>query len=468
MTREIAFSELCGFSPKQWQATDTADEHKYTLFGGSRGPGKSYWERWYHLRRLLRWAAQGHRDVNVMLACEDYPSLKDRHIGKIASEFPAWLGELKETQRKGLGFHLRPQFGGGSILLRNLDDPTKYMSAEFAGIGIDELTKNPVSTFDVLRGSLRWPGISDTYFIGATNPAANWVRDYWIEGNLPEALQRDAEQFAFVPALPTDNPHLDPSYWQMLETLSGPLREAWLHGDWYAAVEGLVYESFSADNVTEQEPDPDELFELAIDDGYIDPRATLFIQRQANGDILVFDELYDTKRLEEETIRAIFDKCLAHFGTAAFGEALARNNIEWDELGLEERAATAARYKLPMPDLAAVSHEAVALQKRLQMADIPALNWLSFKAGGGGSTRLAAITLTRGLICDGKGYRAIKVHKRCRHLLDEIRAGYKYPEGKHGLETKPADGTDHACNALESWIWLRARGSVTGMAWGDE
>lgn len=457
MTREINFSDLCGFSDKQWTATHTADAHKYTLFGGSRGPGKSYWLRWYNVRRLLRYAAQGHRNVNVMLACEDYPSLKDRHISKIAAEFPPWLGELKETQQKGLGFHLRPHYGGGSILLRNLDDPTKYMSAEFAGISIDEVTKNPVSTFDVLRGSLRWPGITDTFMACASNPAANWVRDYWIEKRLPPALLGHEDEFAFVPALPQDNPHLAPAYWEMLDTLSGPLRAAWLHGDWYAAVEGLVYELFSEGNVVETEPDPERPFELAIDDGYIDPRATLFIQRQANGDILVFDELYDLKRLEEESISAIFDKCLAHFGGGAFGQQLAANNVEWDTLDWAQKAETAMRYKLPVPELAAVSHEAVALQQRLRRANIPARNWLAVKAGGGGSTRLAAITLTRSLICDGKGYRAIKVHRRCRHLLDEIRAGYKYPEGKHGLETKPEDGNDHAANALESYVWLRCR-----------
>jgi hypothetical protein len=457
MTREINFSELCGFSEKQRLATQVADTHRYPLFGGSRGPGKSYWLRWYHVLRLLRWAGRGHRNVNVMLACEDYPSLKDRHISKIATEFPAWLGELKETQKKGLGFHLRPQYGSGSILLRNLDDPTKYMSAEFAGIGIDEITKNPVSTFDVLRGSLRWPGIDDPYLAGACNPSANWVREYWIERKFPPQLAAYADQFAFVPALPTDNPHLDPSYWEMLDTLSGPLRAAWLHGDWYAAVEGLVYEMFGDDNVTDQEPDPERPFELAIDDGYVDPRATLFIQRQANGDILVFDELYETKRLEEESIQAVFDRCLAHFGSAQFGQQLADNGVDWDGLDYVERAEICARLGLLTPELAAVSHEAVALQSRLRKANIPARNWLSTKAGGGESTRMAAITLTRGLICDGKGYRAIKVHRRCRKLLDEIRAGYKYPEGKHGLETKPEDGNDHAANALESWVWLRAR-----------
>lgn len=425
MGEALNFSALCRFTDKQWTATEAADEHRYTLFGGSRGPGKSYWLRWYCLRFLLMQAGQGRPNVNVMLACEDYPSLTGRQTTKIAAEFPLWLGEVKSTTAKGLGFHLHAQYGGGSILLRNLDDASKYQSFEFAMIAVDELTKNSARTFDILRGSLRWPGISETKFVAATNPDANWVRDYWIEQTFPEGLQGSAGQFAFVPALPQDNPHLPDSYWAELNTLSGALRQAWLYGDWYAAVEGLVYENFAEGNVVEMEPDPERPVEIAIDDGYIDPRATLFVQRLDNGDLLVFDELYEVKALEEATIERIKTKCAEH-GVA-------------------------------MPELAAVSHEAVALQRRLREADIPARNWLSAKVGGGGSTRLAAITLTRSLICDGQGHRAILVHRRCRALLDEIRAGYRYPEGKHGLETAPADGNDHACNALESYVWLRMR-----------
>jgi hypothetical protein len=418
----MKFSDICQFTDKQWLATETADKFKYTLFGGSRGPGKSYWLRYYLLRRLLMFAAEGKIGVDVMLACEDYPSLTGRQINKINKEFPLWLGSVKSTQDKGLGFHLHPQYGGGSILLRNLDDPSKYQSFEFAIIGIDELTKNPVRTFNILRGSLRWPGVDNTQFVAATNPEANWVRDYWIEKRFPPEMDSLKDQFAFVQALPDDNPHLDKSYWQELSTLSGPLRDAWLFGDWYAGAEGLVYESFSTDNITDQEPNLERSYDIAVDDGYIDPRATLFIQRQANGDILVFDELYETKTLEETTIE--------HIKTRA------------------------AEDGLPLPEKAIVSHEAVALRERITSAGIPAKNWLADKVGGGKSTRLAAITLTRGLILDGNNYRAIKIHRRCINLLDEIRSGYKYPEGKHGTEAHPQDGNDHACNALESWIWV--------------
>jgi hypothetical protein len=71
--------------------------------------------------------------------------------------------------------------------------------------------------------------------------------------------------------------------------------------------------------------------------------------------------------------------------------------------------------------------------------------------------RVAAINLTRGLICDGKQHRTIQVNRRCKNLIDELTMGYKYPEGKRGLSEKPEDGNDHAAQALESYCWLRLR-----------
>jgi hypothetical protein len=422
---EISFSDLSGFTDKQWIATETADAHKYTLFGGSRGPGKSYWLRWYLVRFLLRAAAQGFRNMRVMLACENYPALRERHLTKITTEFPAWLGYYVAG---GNEFRLHQAYGGGVIALRNLDDPSKYQSSEYACIAIDELTKNPERTFHLLRGSLRWSGFAGVKFIAASNPEPNWVRDYFIEKRVPEELQGDVDEFAFVPALPEDNPHLPESYWQMLETLPGALRAAWRFGDWYAAVEGLVYANFGVENITDQEPIHGIPFDIAVDDGYIDPRATLLLQRLPGGAILVFDELYERQTLEERSI----ENMLAKF----------------------------EHYNLRKPSVAAVSHEAVALRKRMQTANINAVNWLARPIGGGKSTRLAAINLTRAMICDGKGKRNILVHKRCANLLDELRAGYRYPEGKHGLDTEPLDQNDHAVQALESYVWYRYGGTA--------
>jgi len=420
---DVRFSDLCHFTDKQWLATMAADSHRYMLFGGARGPGKSYWLRWYALRFLLRSAALGFRNMRLMLACEDYPSLYERQISKVQTEFPPELGEYTAGRNE---YRLAAKWGNGVIAFRNLDDPSKYQSAEFGLIAVDEITKNSERAFHILRASLRWPGFEDVRFVAATNPEANWVRSYFVEKRLPEELSGMEDQFAFVPALPDDNPHLPSSYWQMLDTLPGALRQAWRYGDWYAAVEGLVYETFSAENLVDTEPDPERPIELAVDDGYSpDPRATLFMQRQPDGGLLVFDELYQYKTLEEVTVRDVVERC---------------EDREW-----------------PKPEMAVVSHEAPALRERFRRADIPARNWLAAKSAVAGekSKRAAAIRLTRSYFCDGQGHRTIKIHRRCKNLIDEISAGYKYPEGKHGHDVMPVDGNDHACNALETYIFMR-------------
>ena len=457
---EIAFSELCGFSEKQWQATQVADTHRYMLFGGTRGPGKSYWLRWSLVRRLLRWGAQGHHHVRVGLFCEDYPSLTERQINKIATEFPNWLGELKETRNDGLCFFLKPRYGSGKIALRNLDDPSKYQSAEFAGIAIDELTKNRERVFDELRGSLRWPGINDTFWIAASNPngiGQKWVREYFLEKALPANLKGKENQFAFVPGSPHDNPHLDVSYWEMLDTLPDKLRQAWRDGNWYVTFEGVVYAEFGAENITDEEPDPNLPIELAVDDGYIDPRATLFVQRTSTR-ILVFDEMYHTHHLGETCVREVLDKCIAYSGKQLPAELERASNaeiVEWcreserenHEIG--EIREKEAKPRVRLPEIVIGSPEAKELQQQFRRADIP-YRFVTHQVVEG-------IKVVRGLICDGHGVRTLKVNRRVRNFLWELTEGFQYPPGAKGDNEKPQDGDDHANDAFRYWAYARAR-----------
>jgi hypothetical protein len=44
--------------------------------------------------------------------------------------------------------------------------------------------------------------------------------------------ENEPYEFVFVPALPTDNPNLDASYWKSLESLPEAERKAFLEGDW--------------------------------------------------------------------------------------------------------------------------------------------------------------------------------------------------------------------------------------------
>ena len=109
MSKQILnIDSLCSFTDKQQLATREADTHAFTLFGGARGPGKSYWLRWYSLRFLLLMASLGMKRVVTVLFCEDYPTLIDRQVSKMREEFPSFIGEIADRKKDhGFGFYLK-------------------------------------------------------------------------------------------------------------------------------------------------------------------------------------------------------------------------------------------------------------------------------------------------------------------------------------------------------------------------
>src|SRR3990167_6986463 len=153
------FQQLAQFQLKQLEAWNKLFDNqcKYLLFGGAAGGGKSYFLRWAAMGLGMYYSAKyGIKNVPIGLFSEDYPTLKDRQIRRIKLEFPLKIGELREYRDEGLAFVAKNDLF--TILLRNLDDPSKYASAEFAAILVEELTKNPVETFDDLRFRLRYTG----------------------------------------------------------------------------------------------------------------------------------------------------------------------------------------------------------------------------------------------------------------------------------------------------------------------
>ena len=60
----------------------------------------------------------------------------------------------------------------------------------------------------------------------------------WVKRLFPPN-EKEQYEFVYVPALPTDNPHLDPSYYKSLESLPENQRKAYLEGNWDAFDEGM-------------------------------------------------------------------------------------------------------------------------------------------------------------------------------------------------------------------------------------
>lgn len=308
---------------------------------------------------------------------------------------------------------------GSEVVVGGMDKPSKIMSTEYDIIYVQEAIELNIEDWESLTTRLRNYKIPYQQLLADTNPAGP---KHWLKQRC------DSGKTLYIVSRHTDNPMLyNPftrewtpnglDYLSKLEDLTGTRRDRLLLGEWKQA-EGLVFPNFGEGNLVEEEPDKEKPIELAIDDGYIDPRAILFIQRRPDY-ILVFDEIYESKRLPEEHIAAIKAKC-------------------------EQRG-----WKLP--EIAITGSESTELIRRLQKADIP--------ARGGTHKIVEGIALMRSLICDGNGYRAIRVHKgRCPNLIAELSEGYQYPPtDKAGRNENPLDEQNHAVDACRMWCFMRAR-----------
>lgn len=415
----VNLSELVKWLPKQETAFQALFTHRYILYGGARGPGKSYWLRWGLLCLLLYWfMAKNLRDVRVALFCETYPDLRDRQISKIKVEFPLWLGELKSTEIDGLGFFLRPEYGGGVLLLRNLDDPEKYQSAEFAAIGVDELTKNDETTYHTLRGSMRWPGVNHTVFMGATNPGGVghlWVKRRWIDRDFPPNEKPLADQFIFIKALPSDNPYLDETYWAELNSLPDNLRRAWVHGDWDVFA-GQAFTSWRQDRHTCEPFAIPEHWPItrAIDWGYAKPFCCLWLAKNPdNGRRWVIREAYSLGLTDRAQARLIQEMSLEHVLVSFADPSM------WSPKSVREIVTSAAdEYAAEGVSLLRADNDRIAGKRKVDrvLGDLP----------------------------DGEP--GLIVFNTCRNLIRTLPA---LPYDKTRPEDVDTDAEDHAYDALK-------------------
>ena len=305
---KIKFSNLCKPTKKQKLAFKIVKKKKYFLYGGAMGGGKSYFLRWCLLKFLLYYAQKYNKEgVRVGLFCEDYPSLKDRHISKIEWEFPKWLGYFNKADHE---YILNPSFGSGVLCFRNLDDTSKYQSSEFAAQGVDELTKNTEETFNFLRTRLRWSGIKDVKFIAGINPGGighTWVKKKWIDREF-ESTEKEADQFYFLPAKVDDNPHLDDSYKDSLLGLPEKQRKAYLEGNW-DIFEGQYFGEWDGNkHIITPFPIPDSWMKYrAYDHGKSNPACMKWYAVDYDGNVWVYRELYLTGKDVPEIAKEIIE-----------------------------------------------------------------------------------------------------------------------------------------------------------------
>jgi hypothetical protein len=261
--------------------------------------GKSYWLRWSLIALLVHYfKTYRKRGLMAGLFCEDYPALKDRHLSKVATEFPEWLGTMHADHKSyGKSFILADEYGGGVLAFRNLDKPEKYASAEFIAIGVDELTKNPYEKFVALRHRLRWAGIKDTKFLAGTNPGSIghlWVKKHWMDKDFPPE-EKESDQFVYIPAKYSDNPYRDEGYEKTLNSLPPKLARAFRDGDW-DVFEGQYFDNWDRQrNVCKPFTIPKHWMKFIwMDYGYTKPSCVHWAALSDEGKVYVYRELYVT------------------------------------------------------------------------------------------------------------------------------------------------------------------------------
>lgn len=320
---QVIYTDLMNLQPKQQTALDTflLSNCKYLLYGGAMAGGKSYLLRWAALTYVIYlWTKTKITNIPVGLFSEDYPTLKDRQIARIEREFPKYIGKLKDDSITGLTFCVADSLGGGKILLRNLDDPAKYMSTEFAGEFVEELTRNEEQTFKDLRNRLRYPGIDEVKFMGASNPGGighGWVKKLFIDKNHNDP---EKDKFYYVHANVYDNKYINEAYVKQLEALPEQQRKAYLEGSWDIFA-GQVFTEFNRviHTITQLIPNRSYPHFLWIDWGYSQNSAfaaylsTIIPEKLQDGQtfnrVLTYKEFYGNQKAPDIWADEIYTYC---------------------------------------------------------------------------------------------------------------------------------------------------------------
>jgi phage terminase large subunit len=211
----------------------TDDRTNIVLFGGSAGGGKSWLGCLWITTLCLN-----HKGIRCLIGRSVLTQLKLTTLNT--------LFDLLSTMGLKSGEHFN--FNGQSNVLTfynkseiifkdlayNPSDPNydSLGSLEVSACFIDEASQITSLAFSIVKSRIRYklneykltPKVLMT-----CNPANNWIKkDFY----LPHTQDRLDKNKVFIPSLPMDNPHLPPSYIDMLKELPPQQRRRLLEGDW--------------------------------------------------------------------------------------------------------------------------------------------------------------------------------------------------------------------------------------------
>ena len=425
------------YQPLPWQIKPWRDRSPVMLLGGAAGGGKSRLAAEKVHAYLLKY-----RNATGLVVRKTRESLTSSTVLFLSRTVIGRDPRVKHIKTE----HCFKYSNGSVLIYGGMKDDEQREQIRGVGVkaGVDiawmeEAVKFTENDYNEVTGRMRGPAAPWRQIILSTNPGPP---SHWIHQRL--MIGREARVFQ---SRPEDNPYNPADYINSLRRLTGILRQRLYEGRWVQA-EGLVYESFDLDNLTDDGPDLALPIEVAFDEGYIDPRAILLIQRRGH-EILVFDEIYHSQHLAETCVRELVELVAGYYGQTV-PDDLRRRPLEELAAWCARRDEKTGEELMRLPEIAIGSPEAKEMQQRLRLANIPYRSRPHEVVEG--------IKVVRELICDGNGYRTLRVNRKCANFVKELTELYQYPEpGSRRDSEKPQDGNDHACDAFRYWAWVRAR-----------
>lgn len=229
----MALEIISRYEPTERQKVAHRLPNKFKLYGGAMGGGKTKW------------------------LCEEIKALMLEHPGNRALMARYTLKDFKQTTLVTLLNCIEPellsedghnrsehtiQFKNGSQIkytgLSDEDGISTLKSFECGVIAIDEANEVSYDVFKICTTRLRWKlsnGKFPPFFILlSSNPEDCWLKDIFVDG-------KGGQDFAFIQALPKDNPHNPPEYLDVIRRSFGGddvFIKRYLEGSWDNLSEG--------------------------------------------------------------------------------------------------------------------------------------------------------------------------------------------------------------------------------------
>jgi phage terminase large subunit len=321
------------YDPFDKQVAYHQSRARYRLFGGSKGCGKSKAIRFDH--HLFHLAVPG---SGGLITRRLLTELKRSHLRDLPAEIQALGGAAAGFEWKpsdvgaGVLWYPTPTYGKRSSLefghLQHDDSVETYLSAAYERISQDELVTYPELSHLKICSCLRTtiPGIVPQ-FGGGTNPGGKygrWVYRRWISRDVTveEDEVYDPADYHYIPALPSDNPHLNwTEYRRELSRLPSALRAAYRDGSW-DVFEGQFFPEFQRAShvLSEAEAEgpyrlgPEYQRDASLQWGYKRPGGVLWLVLAPDGTLVVEDEWVFNGPSEDKRV-----------ASEVAGEALARS-----------------------------------------------------------------------------------------------------------------------------------------------